>query len=266
MYGAVFGDIIGSAYELHNLKTEQFELFPAGSTFTDDTVMTIAVGEKLLNEHKSRCSDKKSYALWFKQYYRRYPHSGYGQMFSAWASSDELRVQRSFGNGAAMRISGIGYAFDTLGEVLREVKQSCYYTHRHPEAVKGAQLIAAAVFMARKDCDKEEIKRCLVKKLRLKCPPPLEELRAGYVFDSRASYSVPPALEAFFESNSYEDAVRKAVSLGGDSDTIACMAGGIAHAYYKKIPEAVYQQGMARLDIGLKDTLKRFEEKFRVPR
>lgn len=265
MYGAIFGDIIGSTYELHNVKTEQFELFPPGSTYTDDTVMTIAVAEKLLHEQYSHINDKKSYALWYKQYYRRYPNAGYGQMFSAWASSEELHIQRSFANGAAMRVSSIGYASASLREVLLETKKSCYYTHHHPEAILGAQAVAAAVFLARKDCDKDEIRHWLTKKLHYKCSPPLEELRDNYVFDSRASYSVPPALQAFFQSNSYEDAIRKAISIGGDSDTIACMAGGIAHAFYKKIPEDIYHTGMAHLDSGLKCTLQKFEEKYQVP-
>ena len=265
MYGAVFGDIIGSTYESHNVKTEDFELFPAGSTFTDDTVMSIAVADKLLHQQDSTLSAQKSYALWYRQYYRRYPNAGYGQMFSSWASSEELSIQHSFGNGAAMRVSAIGYAFDSVRKVLQETKKSCHYTHCHPEAIRGAQAVATAVFLARKECDKEEIKHYLLRKLHYKCSPPLEELRYTYVFDSRASYSVPPAIQAFFQSESYEDAIRKAISIGGDSDTIAGIAGGIAHAYYKKIPKHLYESAMARLDSGLKDTLRKFAEKYQIP-
>lgn len=251
MYGAVFGDIIGSTYELHNVKTVDFPLFPAGSTFTDDTVMTIAVAEKLLTQPQGKhfvllppqITSAKSYALWFKQYYRRYPNVGYGQMFAKWALSESFIVQRSYGNGAAMRVSAIACAFDSLREVLDEVKQSCYYTHRHPEAIRGAQAVAA-VFLARKGCDKGEIQRYLTKKLHYRLSMPLDYLRDTYVFNSRTSYSVPPAIQAFMESCSYEDAVRKAVSIGGDSDTIACITGGIAHAYYKKIPDAIYSRAI----------------------
>lgn len=262
MYGAVFGDIIGSTYELHNVKTEQFELFPAGSTFTDDTIMSIAVAEKILHESYSQISPKKSYALWYKQYYRRYPHAGYGQMFSEWALSEGLYIQKSYGNGAAMRVNAIGFAYDSLEKIGQEVKRSCYYTHHHKEAIKGAKAVAAATFMAKKGCDKDEIRQYIKKKFQYPCDVTLDEIRDTYVFDSRASYSVPPALQAFFESNSYEDAVRKAVSIGGDSDTIACMAGGIAYAYYKKIPEEIFNRGMALLDNGLKEVLKRFGQQY----
>lgn len=273
MYGAVFGDIIGSSYELHNVKTENFPLFPIGSAFTDDTVMTIAVAEKLLTPLPNKrfhlypqISSAKSYALWFKQYYRRYPNVGYGQTFAQWALSENFTVQRSYGNGAAMRVSAIGCAFDSLSKVLHEVKQSCHYTHHHLEAIRGAQAVAAAIFLARKDCDKDEIQRYLVKKLHYKHSVPLDQLRDTYVFNSRTSYSVPPAIQAFLESSSYEDAVRKAVSIGGDSDTIACITGGIAHAYYKKIPDAIYSRAITYLDSGLKNTLQRFEEQFHIPR
>ena len=201
MYGAVFGDIIGSTYEIHNVKTQDFPLFPAGSTYTDDTVLTIAVAEKLLAQ--SHITPAKSYALWFKQYYRRYPNAGYGQMFRKWALSENLTVQRSYGNGAAMRVSAIGCAFDSLAEVLYEVRQSCHYTHRHPEAVRGAQAVAAAVFLARKGCDKEEIQRYLIRKLHYKPCMSLDDLRGTYVFNSRASYSVPPAIQAFMRSEEH---------------------------------------------------------------
>ena len=266
MYGAILGDIVGSTYELHNVKTEQFELFPSGSTFTDDTVLSVAVAAKILNEDKANMNARKSYALWYKQYYRKYPHAGFGQMFSSWALADHLFIQRSFGNGGAMRVSAIGFACDSIPEIKKEVWNSCFYTHLHPEAIKGAQAIAIAIFMARKGCDKDEIKKYLSKKFRYRFHATLEELRDTYVFNSRTSYTVPPALEAFFESNSYEDAIRKAVSIGGDSDTIACMTGGIAQAYYKRIPPDLYNSGIRFLDSGLKMILKEFEEKYKIER
>lgn len=264
MYGAVFGDIIGSTYELHNVKTENFELFPSGSQFTDDTVLSVAVAEKILNEQNACINDKKSYASWYKQYYRRYPNAGYGQLFSSWAKSGDLFVQRSFGNGGAMRVSAIGYAYNSIHEIKKQVKYSCHYTHHHHEAIKGAQAIAIAVFMARKECDQDEIRKYIAKNFHYKLKTTLDEIRDKYVFDSRTAYSVPPAIEAFLESNSYEDAIRKAISIGGDSDTIACMAGGIAHAYYKKIPKEIYEQGMWFLDSGLKKVLKDFSQKYKI--
>lgn len=265
MTGAIIGDIIGSTYELHNVKTEEFDLFPEGSRFTDDTVMSVAVADKIMNMDKSNISNKAAYAMWYKQYYRRYPNLGYGQMFSEWAEARHLYIQRSFGNGAAMRVSAIGYAFDSIAEIIKEVNNSCYYTHNHREAKKGAQAVAVSVFLARQQADKTEIKKYIEKKFRYKfCS--LDEMREKYVFDSRASYSVPPAIEAFLESCSYEDAIRKAVSIGGDSDTIACITGGIAHAYYQKIPDEIYEKGIRLLDVGLRQTVKSFEEKYHVRR
>lgn len=263
MYGAIIGDIVGSTYELHNVKTEDFELFPQGSSFTDDTVLSVAVAEKILNEHLARIDSKEAYAMWFKQYYKRYPNAGFGQMFSKWALSDGLSVQRSYGNGAAMRVTAIGYAYDSIDEIKKEVKNSSFYTHNHPEAIKGAEAAAIAVFMARKECDKSEIKKYLEKNFRYKFRA-LDEIRGTYVFDSRTSYSVPPAIEAFLESDSYENALRKAISIGGDSDTIACIAGGIAHAYYKNIPEEIFNRAMRYLDSGLKRIVNEFAEKYNI--
>lgn len=259
MTGAIIGDIIGSTYELHNVKTENFDLFPQGSRFTDDSVMSVAVAAKLMSEKSPRISDRQSYAMWYKQYYRRYPNAGYGQMFSQWATSDSLQIQRSFGNGAAMRVSAIGYACATVEDIIREVNASCYYTHNHREAKAGAQAVAICIYLARQQADKAEIKKYIEKKYKYRFIP-LDVLREDYVFDSRTSYSVPPAIQAFFESSSYEDAIRKAISIGGDSDTIACIAGGIAHAYYREIPKGIYEKGMSLLDVGLRQTVKKFEQ------
>lgn len=263
MFGAMIGDIIGSTYEIYNAKSEAIDLFPENSTFTDDTVLSVAVAEKILNEHLSKICSRQSYALWYRQYYKRYPNAGFGQMFSKWARAEELRIQRSYGNGAAMRVTAIGLASESIKELKREVKESCYYTHNHPEAIKGAQAVATAVFLAKKQCDKEEIKRYVEKKFHYKLKT-LDEIRENYVFDSRASYSVPPAIEAFLESKSYEEAIRKAISIGGDSDTIACMAGGIAQAYYRKIPEEIYNRAMGILDMDLKTVAGEFESRYLV--
>lgn len=266
MFGAIIGDIVGSTYESGSVKTEDFELFPLGSSFTDDTVLSVAVADKILNDRFSRVNSRKAYAMWYKQYYKRYPYAGFGQMFSEWALSDEFRIQRSYGNGGAMRVSAIGFAYDSISDIKKEVKNSCYYTHNNPEAVRGAQAIAVSIFMARKQCDKSEIKKFIIKNFKYRLDRTLDEIRDNYVFDSRASYSVPPAIEAFLESDSYEDALRKAISIGGDSDTIACMAGGIAQAYYRHIPDEIYKRALIYLDSGLKRVADEFEERFCVER
>ncbi len=160
-----------------------------------------------------------------------------------------------------MRVTAIGYAFDDLKEIINEVDDSIYYTHKHPEAKRGARAVAAAVYLARKHEDKEGIKRYLEKKYKYHFIP-LDELRDSYVFDSRASYSVPPAIQAFLESTSYESAIRKAISIGGDSDTIACIAGGIAEAYYGMIPENIMNKGMSLLDFGMRNVIRNFKEKY----
>ncbi|MDO5154747.1 MAG: ADP-ribosylglycohydrolase family protein [Eubacteriales bacterium] len=260
MLGAVLGDIIGSTREWNNIKSEEFELFPTGSHFTDDSVMSIAVADKLLHT-ASGMNNRKNYAMWYKQYYKRFSNAGYGQMFSSWAESDNYYVQKSYGNGASMRVTAIGYAFKDLKSLLKEVKDSCYYTHKNKEAMNGAEAVAIAVFLAKKQEDKESIKKYIEKEYKYVFEP-LDEIREDYVFDSRTSYSVPPALEAFFESDSYESAIRKAISIGGDSDTIACIAGGIAEAYYKKIPEAILSRGLGFVDGGFKSVIKEFMEKY----
>lgn len=259
MIGAILGDIIGSTRELKNVKSEDFELFPTGSHFTDDSVMSVAVAEKMLRN--SEVSSRKAYALWFKQYYKRFPNAGYGQMFSAWAENDTFSVQKSYGNGAAMRVTAIGYAFQELKPMLREVEASCYYTHNNKEALTGAQAVATAVFLARKQEDKESIRKYIEEKYKYRFKK-LDDIRASYVFDSRTSYSIPPALEAFFESNSYESAIRKAISIGGDSDTIACIAGGIAEAYYKEIPKEILDKGSRYIDVGFKSIIREFMDKY----
>lgn len=266
MYGAIIGDIIGSTYELHNQKSENIDLFPPGSTFTDDTVLTVATADKILHEDLCELSSPQSYAMWYRQYYRRYPHAGFGQMFAEWAASDDLTVQRSYGNGGAMRVSAIAFAYESIPDIKWEVKCCCHYTHNHKEAIRGAQAAAIAVFLARKQLSQDEIRTQLRKKFRLPLNTTLDEIRDTYVFDSRASYSVPPAIEAFLESDSYEDAVRKAVSIGGDSDTITCITGGIAHAFYQKIPSHIFDEAVRRLDIGLKRTVDEFEQRFKIER
>jgi ADP-ribosylglycohydrolase len=254
MIGAIAGDIIGSVYESHCLKTTEFPAFTANSTFTDDTVLTVAVADCILNG--------KDYATTFKQYARKYPYAGFGGMFFRWVRSDSLEPYNSFGNGSAMRVSPVGFAFDTMEDVLAEAKRSAEVTHNHPEGIKGAQAVAAAILLARKKESKSKIKDFIERNFGYNLSQTLEEIRPHYYFDETCQGSVPQAIIAFLESDSFEDAVRKAVSLGGDSDTLACMTGGIAQAYYKTIPDYILKEVKNRLDTDLWAVVEQFNTKY----
>ena len=264
MLGAIIGDVIGSVYEHRNVLSEDFPLFSRYTRFTDDTAMTIATAQKILNDKKG-ISEKSelSYAMWYKMYYSRYPNAGYGHMFKEWANSSELYVQHSYGNGASMRIVPIGYSCDSISDIKNEVKASCYYTHNHPEAIDCAFAVALAVYLARNGSGKAEIKKEIENQTRLKLDFTLDEVR-GSGFSSRSKDSVPQAIVAFLEGGDYESTVRKAISIGGDSDTIACMAGGIAEAYYKYIPEEIVKGAYNYLDGTVKDVIREFYEIFNL--
>lgn len=260
MLGAVYGDIIGSYYENHCTKKYDFPLM-CESTFTDDSVLLAAVCMAILlnpkpvtgRELKRRALE---YAVQYKQYYSYFPDAGYGSMFREWASSRQMFRQRSFGNGAAMRAVPIGYAYAELEQVLLQTKASCLYTHHHREAIKAAQAVAASVWLARKTHDKEHIRAYIAGQFGYDMDLKLDEIRPHYSFDSSAGYSVPPAIMAFLESSDYESAVRNAVSLGGDADTMACIAGGIAEAFYEVIPDTIRRFCDSRLDITIKTAVR----------
>jgi ADP-ribosylglycohydrolase len=256
MIGAIAGDIIGSVYEAHNYKRTDFPLFDSHCTFTDDTVLTVAVADCILRGG--------SYVEKYKEYYRLYPEKGYGPSFRKWAASDRVLPYRSTGNGSAMRVSPIGFAFDDLEAVLAEAKKSAEVTHNTDEGVAGAQSVAAAIFLARTGKDKARIKRFLEKTFGYDLSELLRRIRPYYRFDATCSGSVPQAITAFLESRSVVDAIRKAVSIGGDSDTIACIAGGIAHAFHKKILRGVEKKVLAILDERLRDVVLEFMAKYPV--
>ncbi|MDD4000584.1 MAG: ADP-ribosylglycohydrolase family protein [Bacilli bacterium] len=224
MKGAILGDIIGSTREWKRIKTEQFELFPKGSKITDDTVMTIATADALLNG--------KSFTQSYHEWGNNYPNAGYGGMFRKWLKSDNPKPYNSFGNGSAMRVSPIGWFSNNIDDVEINAYQSACCTHNHPEGIKGARSIAVAIFMAREKYDKKEIKKYIQKNYDYDLERKTEDIRPNYKFDSTCQGSVPEAIICFLEGNSYEETVRKAISLGGDSDTLACIAGSIAEAYY----------------------------------
>ena len=254
MLGAIAGDIIGSVYERDNIKTKQFPLFRAESRFTDDTVLTVAIADALLHQG--------DYTDTLKHYHQGFPGAGYGGTFNAWASSSNREPYNSWGNGSAMRVSSVGYAFNRLEQVLQEAKRSAEATHNHPEGIKGAQATAAAIFLARTGQSQGEIKTYIESTFAYDLSQPLDVIRPSYRFDVSCQGSVPQAITAFLESTDFEDAIRNAISLGGDSDTIACIAGGIAEAFYGGVPEAIAQETIIRLDQRLMDVVEAFTTRY----
>jgi len=254
MLGAIAGDIVGSVYEGWNIKTTEFPLFSGNSRFTDDTVLTVAIADSILSG--AGYSDK------LKEYYRRYPRAGYGGSFHLWAQSESTEPYNSWGNGSAMRVSPVGYACDDLESVLREAKRSAAVTHNHPEGIKGAQATAAAVFLARWGEDRESIRTYIEDTFGYDLRESIAEIRKCYTFDVSCQGSVPQAITAFLESEGFEDALRKAVSIGGDSDTIACIAGGIAAAYYGGVPHDITERVFTLLDDRLADVTRAFHARY----
>jgi len=262
MFGAIYGDVIGSYYESHCTKDFYFP-FQEESTFTDDTVLTVATCQAILRNDKDITGWQLrkrgyEYAVQYRHYYAMYPSAGFGNKFSQWAKDHCCRITRSFANGGAMRVIPIGYAYSSLPQVLLQAKASCYYTHHHKEAVKAAQAVAASVFLARCGESKERIKAYLEKTFHYDLSPSIEEIRKIHVFNSQASYSVPAALIAFLQSCDYEETIRNAVSIGGDADTEACIAGGIAEAYYREIPKHISDFCNLKIDTTLKNVVKEF--------
>jgi ADP-ribosylglycohydrolase len=231
MIGAIAGDIIGSVYEFGRTKSKDFALFGPESAFTDDSVLTVATAQAILTD-----GDYRRAALDFG---RRYPNAGYGGFFMGWLHSKDPKPYGSYGNGSAMRVSPVGFAFDTVEEVLREARRSAEFTHDHPEGIKGAQATALAVFLARTEWDMDLISSEVSTRFDYDLIRKVDDIRPGYSHDESCQKTVPEAIIAFLDSSSYEDAVRNAVSLGGDSDTLACIAGGIAEAYYGPPPHEI---------------------------
>ncbi|MFO8029620.1 MAG: ADP-ribosylglycohydrolase family protein [Cyclonatronaceae bacterium] len=255
--GAIAGDIIGSPYEQHEIKTTDFPLFKKHSDFTDDTVLTVAVADALLNNRDF------TETLW--HYGRRHIHRGYGGMFLDWLGDSDPQPYGSFGNGSAMRVSPVGFACDTLDEVLDLAAKSAEVTHNHTEGIKGAQAAATSVFLAAHQTDKQELRRYVERQFGYDLDFTLDEIRPHYDFDVTCQGSVPQAIVAFLESRDYEDAVRLAISIGGDSDTIACITGGIAAAYYKSIPDKIVESARERLPSDFLEIIDRFDRTYSRP-
>ena len=256
MLGAIAGDIIGSVYETAPIKRTDFPLFSHESHFTDDTVMTVALAWAILNN--------KDYAAGMRSFGRCYPDAGYGGRFFSWLFDDGAGPYRSWGNGAAMRVSPVGFAFDSEEAVLREAQSSAAVSHNHPEGIKGAQATALAIFLARMGESKDVIRQRISTLFGYDLDRTLDSIRPAYRFDVSCQGSVPEALIAFLESRNFEDAVRKAVSLGGDSDTQACITGAIAQAFYRCIPEHIVVHVRASLPQKLLSVVDDFNTAFRI--
>jgi ADP-ribosylglycohydrolase len=254
MIGAIAGDIIGSVFEHHTIKSTQFPLFSRYSGFTDDTVLTVAIADSILK--------KVDYATSLKAFAQKYPDAGYGSSFYRWIFSSDSRPYNSWGNGSAMRVSPVGFAFDSMEDVLSEAKKSAEVTHNHPEGIKGAQATALAVFTARSGKSKATIKQEISDRFGYNLDRALDDIRPHYRFDISCQGSVPEAIIAFLEGKDFEDAIRKAISLGGDSDTQACIAGGIAQAYYQNIPREIVSDVRKRLPEEFLLIIDEFSEKY----
>lgn len=260
MIGAIIGDIVGSRFEKRNPKTKDFELFTELSTYTDDSVMSLAVCEALLKSENNR-GRLDAYAVGsMRRFGKQFWSCGFGHMFKQWLKSPDHQPYGSYGNGSAMRVSGCAYAANTLEEVIKLSKTVTEVTHNHPEGIKGAEAVAVCVYLARTGATKGEIREHVLRHY-YNIDFTLDEIRPSYKIDLSCQGSVPQALEAFFESEDFEDAIRNAVSIGGDSDTIAAMTGSIAEAYYG-VPVELREKTTEFLDKELIDILQAFEAKY----
>ncbi len=260
MYGAILGDIIGSPYEFdsNNCKTKDFELFDSSSCFTDDTVMTLAVANALL---ETRGQDdeviKAALVQQMQRLGRAYPDRGYGARFGRWLYEDDAQPYGSYGNGSAMRVSPAAWLAEDMTEALYLARLSAEVTHDHPEGIRGAQAAAAAIFLARSGHGKADIKAYTEREHGYDLSRSCDEIRPGYRHAESCQETVPQAITAFLESSGFEDAIRTAVSLGGDSDTLAAITGSIAEAFYG-VPEQLKRECLRRLPPELAEIVKRF--------
>lgn len=257
MIGAIAGDMIGSVHEGAPARAKTFPLFVPGSTFTDDTVLTVAIASAILHG--------EAYASALRRWGRRYPHAGYGGWFARWLFQDGAAPYYSYGNGSAMRVAAIGWAFDDCDAVVREAAKSAAVTHNHPEGIKGAQAVAATILVARHGHSKERIAALLTERFGYDCSSELRVLQRRGGFDMTCQGTVPAAAAAFLVSTDFEDAVRNAVSLGGDTDTLACIAGAIAEAFYGGVPATIQTEVFSRLDEPLRVEVIAFATRYGVP-
>ncbi len=254
MIGAIAGDMLGAPFERRPTKRTDFTLIPPSGHFTDDTVLTLAVARSILYD--------EDVAACLVRYASQYPHLPYGGSFRVWVNSRNRKPYNSWGNGAAMRVSAVGFAYTSVEEVLDHAKRTAEVTHNHPEGIKGAQATALAIFLARMGKGKDAIRREIGQRFRYDLARTVGEIRPSYGFDVSCRGSVPESIIAFLDSSDYESAIRNAISLGGDADTMACIAGGIAQAYYKKVPPEIVAFVRRQLPPELGAILDRFNERF----
>ena len=260
MIGSIIGDIVGSRFEWHNNRNKEFDLFSPSCRPTDDTVMTLAIADALMQSAPSYADVAEKTVQCMQRMGKAYPHAGYGGRFREWLRSPNPQPYNSWGNGSAMRVSPCAYAGNSLEEVLHLAEQVSAVTHNHPEGIKGAQAIAAAIYLARTGCNKEQIREHILQHY-YQIHFTLDSIRSVYSFDVSCQGSVPQALQAFFESTGFEDTLRNAVSIGGDTDTIAAMAGSVAGAYYG-IPDCILEKAIGYLDATQLGILQRFAEQY----
>lgn len=257
MLGAIAGDIIGSVHEGAGTKRRDFPLFTPKSTFTDDTVLSVAVAEVLL--------EGGDFVDAFHDYYHRYPDAGFGGIFRQWAANRARDPYHSFGNGSAMRVGPVGFAAGSLEEALVLARRSAEVTHDHPDGIRGAQAVAAVIYLARAGASKPEILTEVEERFGYDLSASLDDIRPGYRFDVTCRGSVPQAIIAFLEADGVEAAIRNAVSLGGDADTLACMAGGMAEAFYGGVPTPIAEEALLRLAPDLQRVVEAFRARFALP-
>ena len=257
--GAIAGDIIGSRREFKPIKTKDFNLFQKRSTFTDDTIMTLAVANWLIKDKSS----KEVLVKELKDFARKYPNAGYGRMFNNWVNTPDPDPYGSWGNGSAMRVSPVAWVGESLEEVQELAKASSIVTHDHPEGIKGALATADAIYLARIGSSKAEIKDHVELRYGYNLSRTVDEIRPHYGFDVSCQGSVPESIICFLDACDYEDTIRNAISLGGDADTQAAIAGGIAAAFYD-VPRPIYNKAIHRLDYNLLNVYNDFEEKFMI--
>jgi ADP-ribosylglycohydrolase len=260
MYGAILGDIIGSPYEFdRGKKTKEFPFFDKGATFTDDSVMTIAIAEALMQAIADGVIDNEAVTKELiidsmHKWGHRYPNAGYGGRFYYWLRDNSREPYNSYGNGSAMRVAAAGWLFDDLKTTRKVARWTSEVTHNHPEGIKGAEATASAIFMGRTGNSKEEIKDYIIKEFGYDLSRTCDEIRPDYYHVESCQETVPEAITAFLEGDDFEDVIRTAVSLGGDCDTLTCIAGSIAEAYYG-VPYSLKKECENRLSVDLLDML-----------
>lgn len=263
MYGAILGDMIGAPYEFdRGNKTKDFEMFNDRVCFTDDSVMTIAVADALMRISNDADDDdvKTAVIQSMQKWGKKYPRAGYGQRFFFWLGKKNPQPYGSWGNGSAMRVSSVGWLYNSLEETRRYARLTAEVTHNHPEGIKGAEAVASAIFMARNGASKEEIKKYIIQKFDYDLSRTCDEIRPGYHHIESCQETVPEALTAFMEGADFEDVVRTAVSLGGDCDTLTCIAASIAEAFYG-LPDNMKDECRKRLPKDMLGILDRFDER-----